>query len=430
MHDNRHKICTLVSDLIDVNWGVWKKKMLESFISRQPVLDEHTATFAYDLMFRGGTEEFFTQDENNNSETNILESDDFHDSLDILSSNKKVFINFTEKLLLEGYWSVLQKEQAIIEIDDSVHPNQDVIDACRTLKSSGYMLALGDFHYSSDWEPVIEIADILKIDIKTSSSKEVEAYATKYAQENIKLLAECVESLQDYYHLRKLGYNYFQGYYFSKPEIIRSERMPTSRITKLRLIHEVNKPDFDFSEAEDILKHDPGLTYKLLSFVNSAAMGLRTEVHGIRQALTLIGQSNLRKWISILAVSAFTDKKPSELMHTVVRRGQFCELLAPQFGFKKGQAQSLFLIGMFSLLDAVIDLPIEKVFTSVPLSDEIRDTILGVETEYKDVLDLAITFEIGDWNKISSIIEKHKLVSADVIRNHIKAIEWATNFSE
>lgn len=404
--------------------------MLDSFIGRQPVLDEHTATFAYDLLFRGGTEDFFTQTNINQAEVHPLDSETVHDGIEILSSNKKVFISFTEKLLLEGYWSVLPKEQVIIEICESVEMTPEIVDVCKTLKSSGYMLALGDFHYSATWEPVIEIADILKIDIKSSSKNEVEAYATKYASENVKLLAERVETLQDYYHLRKLGYNYFQGYYFSKPEIIRSERMPTSRITKLRLIHEVNKPDFDFREAEDILKHDPGLTYKLLSFVNSAAMGLRSEVHGIRQALTMIGQRNLRKWISILAVSTFTDKKPGELMHTVVRRGQFCELLSPQFGLPAKSSQSLFLIGMFSLLDAVIDLPITKVFDAVPLSDEIRDTILGKNTEFKDVLDLAITFEIGDWKKISAIIEKNNLDSREVIRSHIKAIEWATSFSE
>lgn len=404
--------------------------MSESFIGRQPVLDEHTDTFAYNLMFQGGTEDYFTKVNADDSKRNILDSEAFRDELDILSSNKRIFITFTEKLLLEGYWSVLPKDQAIIEISESVQPSPDIIDVCKTLKSNGYMLAMGDFHYSSAWEPVIEIADVLKVNIKTSSKNEVEAYAIKYAQEHVKLLAERVETLQDYYHLRKLGYNYFQGYYFSKPEIIRSEQMPTSRITKLRLIHEVNKVDFEFKEAEDILKHDPGLTYKLLSFVNSAAMGLRTEVHGIRQALTMIGQQNLRKWLSILAVSTFTDKKPDELMHTVVRRGQFCELLAPGFGLKSNGAQASFLIGMFSLLDAVIDLPIEKVFKSIPLSDDIRDTILGKETEYSDVLDLAITFEIGDWQKISDIIEKNNLDSRDVIRCHIKSIEWATSFSQ
>ena len=402
--------------------------MLQSFIGREPVLDEQTSTFGYELLIRGGTEKFLAPSDSDASAPAIIDDLSISKGVDLFSNDKKIFLKFTEKLLLEGYWSALPVENVIIELIDSIAPSAEVIDACKILKSNGYMLALDNFRYSSTLEPIIEIADILKINIKTATFKEVEAYAKKYKQTGIKLLASRVDTLPEYYALRKLGYDYFQGYYFNKPEVIKSEQMPTSRITKLRLIHEVNKADFDFKEAEEILKHDPGLTVKLLKYVNSAALGLRSEVHGIRQALTMIGQRNLRKWISILAVSTFTDKKPGELMSTVVRRGQFCELLAPQFGFVEKEAQSLFLIGMFSLLDAVIDLPIEKVFKAVPLSDEIRDTVLGLDTPFRDILELAVTFEIGDWEKMARIIEKNKLQNQSVIEAHVKAIEWSKSF--
>ena len=324
----------------------------------------------------------------------------------------------------------MPKDHVVIEVPQIIKPSEEIIDVCQTLKKSGFNYALNNFRYSSKLEPIIEMADFLKIDIKQASQRELEAYAIKYADHNVKLVADQVNTLNDYYHLRKIGYNYFQGYYFSKPEIIKSEKMPSSRITKLRLIHEVNKDDFDFREAEDILKHDPGLTIKLLKYVNSAAMGLRTEVHGIRQALTMIGQRNLRKWISILAVSSFTDKKPTELMLTVVKRGQFCELLGTQFAFHHQETQALFLIGMFSLLDAVIDLPLDKVFEVIPLSDEIRDTVLGEDTPFRDVLDLAITLETGDWDKMNELIKKYKLVEKNIVSSHVTAIEWANCFVE
>jgi len=402
--------------------------VLHSFIGREPVLDEHTSTFGYKLLIRGGIESLLDPKGGEETDPSILDDVAINEGLHLLSNNKRIFVNFSERLLLEGHWSALPAEKVIIELSDNIIPGPEVIDACKILKSNGYMLALDNFHYSSKLEPVVEISDILKINIKISTPLEVGAYAKKYRSNNVKLLASSVDSLQEYYSLRKLGYTYFQGYYFNSPEIIRSEQMPTSRIAKLRLIYEVNKIDFDFSIAEEILKHDPSLTVKLLKFVNSAALGLRSEVHGIRQALTMIGQRNLKKWISILAVSAFTEKKPSELMNTVVRRGQFCELLAPQFGFVKNEAQSLFLVGMFSLLDAVIDMPIEKVFEIVLLSDEIRNTVLGLKTPYKDILDLAITFEKGDWDKMNKIIRKNKLHELAVIGSHAQAIEWANSF--
>lgn len=404
--------------------------LLNSFIARQPILDENTATYGYELLFRDGIEKLFSAKADEDATLSVIDSATLTSGFNLLSSKKRVFINFTEKLLLEGYWTILPKEKVIIEILENVNPTKEVIETCKFIKQNGYMIALDDFHYSAEWDPIIDIVDIIKIDIKASSKNEVEAYAIKYGKQKVKLLAEKVETLQEYYWTKKLGYTYFQGYFFSKPEIIKSEQIPASRLTKLRLIHEINKPDFEYSEAEELLKHDPGLTIKLLKYVNSAAMGVRNEISGIRQALALIGQVNIRKWISILAVANFTEKKPKELMRQVVKRGQFCELLAPHFGYLKREAQSLYLIGMFSLLDGVLDLPMSQVFEEVPLSDEITDTILGKNTPYKDILQLAITFETGNWGKLNFLVKKHKLMERELVEAHVSAIEWAENFIE
>lgn len=393
-------------------------------------MDVNTSTYGYELLYRDGTEDVFASKSEGDATLNVIDNSTLSANFNLLSGNKLVFINFTEKLLLEGIWSILPKDQVVIELLETINPTEDIVDVCRIMKQSGFMIALDDFKYNSNWDPIIELADIIKIDIKSSSTQEVEAYAKKFKGTHIKLLAEKVETLNEYYWTRKLGFTYFQGYYFSKPEIIRSEQIPTSRLTKLRLIHEVNKNDFDFGEAEKLLKHDPGLTVKLLKYTNSAALGIKNKITGIRQALTLIGQRNIKKWVSILAVSAFTDKKPKELMQTVVKRGQFCELLAPMFGFHNKEAQSLFLVGMFSLLDAIIDLPMETVIEQVAISDEISDTIQGKKTPYSDVLSLAITFETCEWEKMNFIIKKHRLVDKEIIAHHIDAIEWSENFVE
>ncbi len=402
--------------------------MINSFIGRQPILDVESSTFGYELLFRDGAEKLISNRGDDSATLNVIDNSTLSTDLNTLSGNKKVFINFTEKLLLEGFWSALPNNSVIIELLENINPSNDVYEVCKTIKQNGYMLAIDDFRYSSKWDPIIEIADIIKIDIKSASVQEVEAYAKKFNNKEVKLLAEKVETLQEFQWTEKIGYKYFQGYYFGKPEIIKSEQIPTSRMTKLRLINEVNKPDFEFSKAEALLKHDPGLILKLLRYVNSAALGLRNEVSGIRQALTMIGQRELKKWISILAVSAFTEKKPKELMHTVVKRGQFCELLAQLFGYRDKEAQSLFLIGMFSLLDAIIDLPMEEALEQIPLSSDVKETIQGNNTPYKDILNLAKTFETGEWGKMNFILKKHKLVDKHVIEAHIQAIEWTENF--
>lgn len=401
--------------------------MLNSLVGRQPVIDINTYTFGYELFFLEGTEKLFTK-LNREMEDELDNKEVLATQIDKISGKKKVFINFTEKLLKEGYWSILPKERVIIELLSSVKPGVDIEEICRTIKQEGFTIALKNFKYDSKWDPIIEIVDIIKIDIKETSVKEIEAFSKKFYENRISLLAENVDTLQDYYWVRKLGFKYFQGYYFSKPEIIKSEQVPTSRLTKLRLIHEVNKTDFEYNEVETLIKHDPGLTINLLKYVNSAAMGVRNEIIGISHAFSMIGQNNLRKWISILAVSAFTEKKPRELMQTIVKRGQFCELLAPQFGFQDKEAQSLFLIGMFSLLDAIIDMPLEKVLLEIPLSNEIKNTILGQKTPFTDILELAITFESCDWIKMQYIIKEHSLIDRTIIENHVKAIEWTENF--
>ena len=399
--------------------------MIDKLITRQPILDDQTSTFAYELLVKGGSEPIFDQrPEEKSDEPNIVEQ------LNVFCRDKKFFLPLSEQQMLEGHWSVLPKEKVVIEFPGSIKVKEDIIDAFAAAKGSGYGIALSEFRYAAQLEPLVELSDYIKINTSTASERELEAYSIKYASQPVQLIADQVEELNDYYQLRKMGYRYFQGNYYSKPEIIRSDSMPTSRITKLRLIHEVNKQDFDFREAEDILKHDPGLTVKLLKYVNSAAMGLRTDVHSIRQALTMIGQRNLRKWISILAVSSFTDKKPNELMRTITRRGQLCELLAPQFGFDHQQAQSLFLIGLFSLLDAVIDLPMEKVFDYIPLSDDIRETVIGEKTPFYDVLDLAILIESGNWTKVADLIAQYDLDERQLIEAHVKAIEWSDSISE
>jgi len=397
----------------------------DTIIGRQPVLDREQVTYAYELLFKTGWESLLEHEAAQlDNEDKLLNIETIFKQL---SSSGKVFIPFTQKLLLEGYWAALPKELTIIQLLESVYPTPEVVETCRIIKDHGYQIALDEFRYKSAWEPIIQIADILKIDIQLSSRQEVEAYAKRYASQGKKLLASKVDSLKDYYWTEKLGYTFFQGYFFNEPEIIRTESVPTSRLTKFRLIQAVNKNDFDFQEAEDLIKHDPGLVMRLLKYVNSASMGLRNEVTGIRQALTLIGQQNLRKWISILAVSSFTDKKPTELMHLVVKRGQFCELLAEDMKMKE-HGESLFLVGLFSLLDAIIDQPMAKVLNEFPLQENIKKTIAGSKTLYTDVLKLAITFETGDWNLMTRIMRKYDLEEKKLISKHIAAIEWAENF--
>ena len=364
-------------------------------VGRQPILDQNGVTYAYELLYRGENEHVFNNLSEDQATSSVINNSFYSAEFGCVSSGKKSFINFTTQLVLDEVWRVLPKHDVVIELLENIEPTPELIESVKKIKGQGYTLALDDFEYHPKFEPLIELADIIKVDIRISGMANAQKMAKDFLPRGITMLAEKVETLQEFKDCRKWGYTLFQGFFFARPEVIESDQIPESKVAKLQLMQKVHQPDIDYGDLVEVLKSDPSLTLKLLKYINSVSMGVRHEVTNLRQALALIGLNNFKKWASVLIMASIAEDKPRELMKLSLFRGRFCELLSDYLGLSD-QSSEYFLTGIFSLMDAAFGKPMETVVGDLPLSDEIIETLLGNETKIQSVLKLSQALELED----------------------------------
>jgi EAL and modified HD-GYP domain-containing signal transduction protein len=294
-----------------------------------------------------------------------------------MTGGKKAFINFTRDLLLEEYATILPKDVVVVEILENVEPDEEIVAACQKLKQAGYTVAMDDFvSYEEKFEPLINLTDIIKIDFIEADAEDRKALVEMFQPRGIKLLAEKVETKEEFDQAAEMGYTYFQGYFFSKPVIISGKDIPGFKLTYLQMLQEINSPEMDFRKIEDLIKREVSVSYKLLRYINSAFFGLRRKVESIRQALALLGERNIKKWISLIALSSMGEDKPMELAASSLIRAQFCESLAPKMGMRDRE-HDLFLMGLFSMIDAIIDRPMAEILDELSISEDIKVALSG-----------------------------------------------------
>ncbi len=361
-------------------------------VGRQPILDQHGVTYGYELLYRGDGEQDYFKISGDEITSSVINSSFYETEIKSISSGKVSFINFTAQLILDEIWRVVPKHRVVIEFLETIEVTPEIIAAAKKIKEADYKIALDDFVYSEDLEPLIELADIVKVDIRASDSATVASYARRLLPKGKILLAEKVETLQEFKTCRDLGYTLFQGYFFAKPNLIATSSRLDSRASKLRLMQKIHDPDVDYGDLVDILKSDPNLSLKLLKYINSVSMGVRHEITSLRMALALIGLLNFKKWASVLIMGSFADGKPMELLRLTLIRGRFCELLSEAMG-KAEHSSEYFLVGIFSLLDATLDKPMDILVKDLPLSNDIVETLLGHETRYQQILRIAYILE-------------------------------------
>ncbi|MEA3286993.1 MAG: HDOD domain-containing protein [Candidatus Marinimicrobia bacterium] len=393
-------------------------------VGRQPILDQNGVTFGYELLYRGDVDHAFDSLHEDEATSHVINNSFYNTEFGSLTSGKKSFINFTTQLILDEMWRVLPKQQVVIEFLENIKPTAEIITAAEMIKSQGYTLALDDFEYAPELEPLIELADIIKVDFTISDMHTVEQLAKTYLPQGKILLAEKVETLKEFKASRDWGYTLFQGYFFAEPEIIESEQIPESKASKLQLMQKIHKQDIDFGELVDVLKTDPSLTMKLLKYINSVSMGIRHEITNLRQALALIGLVNFKKWATVLTMASISDDKPKELMKLSLLRGRFCEILSEELGLED-QSSEYFLTGIFSLMDAAFNKPMETIVADLPLSDEIIDTLLGNETKIQNVLKLSQLLETDGEIDDQLRLLNNKISQSKLFDANRDAITWA-----
>ncbi|MFZ3132061.1 MAG: HDOD domain-containing protein [Desulfosporosinus sp.] len=400
---------------------------MDTFVARQPILDRNGKVFAYELLFRQGSQNSYNSVDGDRATEDVISNSFLSIGMDTLTGGKKGFINFTANLLKNQIAYSLPKEHLVIEILENVEPEQDIVLSCKQLKEAGYLIVLDDFVFKPKFWPLIDLADIIKVDFLGTDMHERRNILQRMGSRKIKFLAEKVETRDDFEQALQMGYYYFQGYYFCKPIVISGKSIPVFKLNRLKLMEEINNPEVDFEKITAIIKGDVSLTYNLLKFINSSVFGFKSKIISIKQALVLLGLLEVRKWASIIVLQNIGEGKPNELIVNCVVRACFGEALARKTVFKE-QAANIFLMGMFSSIDAFLDRPLAEVLAELPLTNEIKRALLGEDNQIRAFLDLILAYEKADWINFSVYAQKVHIDETEVPNLYLQALISANQF--
>ncbi len=398
--------------------------MHEKFIARQPILDTRLQVFAYELLFRGGPQNSF-QPFANAASSVIADSITLFD-LDMLTGHARAFVNVDEMALRLGAPRLLPADRIVVEILETVRPTEEILGACRELRSAGYQLALDDFVDSPGIAPLVEFASFLKIDFQMFDARARSALARKYADNHIRLLAEKVETESEFREARDLGFSYFQGYFFCKPSMVETREIPGNKAIQLQLLTAVAAPELRFDFIENLLKQEPSLLYRLLRYLNSPILGLRSEVRSVRHAIVLLGENEFRRWASIFAIISMSTGKSPELIRTALTRAFFCEEFSAAAGLRE-KGPSLFLMGLLSVTDALLDKPMREVLKALPVIQEVKIALCGGTNHFRDVFELVLALERAEWIRLSDIAARIGCDEGKIPDSYLSALLRATS---
>jgi EAL and modified HD-GYP domain-containing signal transduction protein len=393
------------------------------FVARQPIFDDRQRVFAYELLFRSGTDNFFVPCGNPDMPSSQVIANSMFQGLTGLTDSKPAFLNFSRSALLNDFAFALPRRHVVIELLETVEPDEDVIAACRRLKDAGYRLALDDFVDAPGYAPLVEMADFLKIDVLATPADRRADLSRRYRTDRRRLLAEKVETREVVDQTKTEGYQYFQGYFFSRPVIMASKALAGYRLNYLRLIRELNQPEVDLQRLEDVVKQEASLTLRILRRVNSAAFGFRMATSSLRHALVLLGEREIRLCATVWSLAELARDLPSEIIVSSTLRARLCERLAGPAGLAD-RASELFLVGMFSMLDAILQQPMDRIVETLPLSDDLRHALTGGANALRAVLEAVMAYERGQWQEASALAHHAGFSDRDISSCYSEAIGW------
>lgn len=391
----------------------------EIYLARQAIYDRHLNCVAYELLFRSGATDRSNVLDGNRATSQVIVNTFMEMGLDAIVGSRRAFINVTRDFILGDYALVFPAPRVAMEILEDIPIDDELLHAVRQRRSQGYMIVLDDVVYRPELDPLLELADMVKIEVLGLDRCAVERQCHLFRPFRVQMLAEKVETESEFRSAVDLGFQYFQGFFFSRPNLVRGRRMPLNRVAALRLLERVNDIRVDIAELEAIINQDVSLSYRLLRSVNSAVFHFNRRIESVRQALMLLGTNYVANWVSLIVLSGISDK-PRELVVTAAVRARMCRTLGHLFGV--ASEESCFTAGMFSTLDALFDQTLEEVLRPLPLKVELVEAILAHKGSVGRVLHGVLAYEHGDWGEADLAG-----ISPDAIRSaYLDAVQWAS----
>ncbi|HZU34016.1 MAG TPA: HDOD domain-containing protein [Candidatus Angelobacter sp.] len=388
-------------------------------MARQPILDADEQTAGYELLYRAAAESFARIEDLDTAVRSVLEQVMVLGCRE-LSGGNRLYINCSREVLAREYINVFSPADIVVEILESVEPTPAVISACEHLKEAGFTIALDDFIPGPQNLLLLPFADIIKVDFRSTPEKKRREIVDRYGK-NAVMLAEKVETRAEYQSALKMGFKLFQGYFFCEPVLLVNRQLSPTQLNYLRLMEQVARPEMDFRQVEDIIKADPALCFRMLRYLNSYAFCLRTQITSIRHALTLLGEHQVRRWIAVACVTSAAEDGSRAQISSALMRGRLGELLAPKLGVK---GYELFLLGLFSMMDTILGMPLAQLLTKIQVPPETEKALTGKQNRLREILDLIIAYDRGNWEKTHTLCAKLSLEKEILADDYIRAVQW------
>jgi EAL and modified HD-GYP domain-containing signal transduction protein len=389
------------------------------YVARQPILDVRGRVHAYELLYRKGTEVAFHGNCELAARTVLDNTVIF--GLDAYTGGALAFVNCTAGTLTEDLVSVLPSDTAVLELLETVKPTAEVLDVCAKLKAQGFKLALDDFVWSPEMAPLVDLADYIKVDFLASDAEARKDLFRELKGKRAVLVAEKVETRQEYQVAKQEGFTLFQGFYFCHPELVKNRKVPANHLCHLEILRQLHSEPVDFDALADQVRRDESLTYRLLRLINSVGMAVREEVTSVHEAMVLLGENTFRRIATLAIATELNSSQPPEILKMAMVRGRFCELAAEPCGFI---ANEQYLLGMLGLLPAMLGVPMEELAPGLPLRKEIREALEGKANREGSLLQWLKLHERGNWIACEEIVEQIGVKQEEINTCYAEAVQW------
>ncbi len=397
------------------------------FVARQAIFNRSKKVVAYELLFRDSPKNYFPDIAEGQATARLIMENQLNLGTRHITSGKKALINIGPESLKLDLCAFLPCQDVVIELLETIEPTDDNYELCRGLFHSNYKLALDDFVYKPQWDRFLKLVKLIKFDIAITPLSEIQPIVTKLqAHKQIKILAEKIETQEDYELAFDMGFDYFQGYFFAKPTMIKQNDIDYNYGLVVAIYAEIMKQSPDIKTIASLFELDAALAYKLLRLINSGVFPIQSQISSLKQALVYLGHERLKKFVSLIVTAHTAGKKPAELMQVCVVRARFCELVAKKVN--KSQSGEAFLTGLFSLLDAILDQPMSLLVEKLPFPDEIKTALLGDKNTLYYILNLVKAYETGSWWALEQAVLLLNIDSAILPPLYQQSVDWADSY--
>lgn len=398
------------------------------YMARQPILDLEKNVYGYELLYRS-KELIMDENDGDIATLNVINNTIMTIGFEEVIDQGLAFLNFTSDLIKKNVPLVFNSKSIIIEILEDVEPEDSLMIKINELKEKGYVFAIDDYDSSYQYDGFLDLVDIVKVDFIKTNKYEREDITRKLKRRNLILLAEKIETNEEFIEAKRLGYDLFQGFFFQKPQILKNREIKALNTNHIQAINELAKVEPDYSELTEIIKRDVAMTYKFLKLVNSVAFYSQSKIDSLNDALVRLGFREINKYVFLLMFKHLAVGSPDVLISNALIRAKFSEGLAKKSRFRK-KYDDFFLLGMFSMIDVILSIPKEEALRDIPISSELKRALIGMENnEYSEMMDLIINHERGNFEFVNGVLNDFDISIGTMNNEYFNAIQWNSEIS-